>query len=367
MIGLPKTNKLFGFLSIYSLLIVLGMALAILLAQREEKRLKLPKDTVIDAALLAIPTGIIGARLYYVLFTLDAFKAQPWKVFFVWEGGLGIYGGLITAIIALFLFAKKRKLSFLLLLDILVPGVALAQSIGRWGNYFNMEAYGYQITNPAWQFFPFGVPIIQGGQLTWHLATFFYESLCTFIIFLILYALQKKKRYNGEVFFWYLLLYGAIRAVIEGLRSDSLYTTSAFRISQIVGLLSCLIVFVWLIAKAWQKKPRGSALLFIFAALYSAFELLCFWGWGRVFTPQWLQIALPALWLILLLALLIKSRLSFAQWKIPTLLNLLALALFPLLAPMNPLIFTTIFVALHMALYPCLCLWLTAATYKQGE
>ena len=234
---MPYSRYLVGQLPWYSALIVLGICLAIWLSTMEEKRLGLPRDTVLDLALWLVPLGIIGARAYYVLFSWDQFRDDPLSVLYIWHGGLAIYGGLIGGMAALLLFARRRKLKALTLLDMVVPGVALAQAIGRWGNFFNMEAYGGVVEQTALQWFPYAVLIPESGELVWHQATFFYESAWDFLVFLCLW-LGRKKRSTGDNFLLYLLLYGVGRALIEGLRTDSLMSLSGqLRISQVLSIL----------------------------------------------------------------------------------------------------------------------------------
>lgn len=128
----------------------------------------------------------------------------------------------------------------------IVPGLALAQAIGRWGNFFNMEAYGLPITDPAWQFFPAAVLIPEQGGAVWHMATFFYESVWDLLVFITLASIRRKTQKRGDLTLWYMLLYGAGRLVIEGLRTDSLMTTGgSFRISQLLSMLLCLSVALW--------------------------------------------------------------------------------------------------------------------------
>ena len=191
--AIPYNRNLLPGVSWYSALIVMGILCAILLAEKEERRRKLPKDTIIDLALWAIPAGIVGARLYYVFMSLDQFRANPVSVLYIWEGGIAIYGGILGGMLAVFLYARRKKLNFLTLTDVLAPGVLLAQAIGRWGNYFNMECYGPEILSPAFQFFPVGVLIPDGtGGYVWHMATFFYESLWNLCGFCALWALRKR-------------------------------------------------------------------------------------------------------------------------------------------------------------------------------
>ena len=252
--SIPYSRYLFGALPWYGLLIVCGIIAAVTLCIHEEKRLGLKTDTVIDAAFWVIPFGILGARLYYVAFQWDMFAPNPLSILRLWEGGLAIYGGVIGGLLAMLLFAIHRKMNPFILSDITVPGLALAQSIGRWGNYFNMEAYGREITNPAWQFFPIGVQIPSAEGYTWHMATFFYESSWNLLVFLILwFVIRKRSKATGTTTLWYLLLYGAGRFFIEGLRMDSLMT-STIRVSQLLSLVLVLLSAALLIAQAIRRK-----------------------------------------------------------------------------------------------------------------
>ena len=263
----------FGIVPWYSLIIVTGIALGIFLCGREEKRLGLPKDTAIDCALWAIPLGIIGARLYFVAFSWDQFASDLVRILYVWEGGVAIYGALIGGFLGLWLNAKRKKISLLTLLDMFAPSVVLAQALGRWGNFFNMEAYGELVLNPKWQFFPFAVyiPTAMGGE--WHLAAFFYESAWDFLCFALLMAFRKRMTRRGDVFLWYLLLYGAGRAVVEGLRLDSLmWLNGTVRVSQWLSLLAMAAVFVIFAVRMLKKSGRqlsfAAALLFLVHSFY---------------------------------------------------------------------------------------------------
>jgi len=249
----PSGRYLFGTLPWYSVLIVGTIALSLFLLAREEKRLSLPKDMVIDSAFYLIPLGIIGARLYYVVFEWRQFIQNPLDVFKIWEGGLAIYGALIGGFIGLLLFSKKRKLPFLMLLDFYSPAVVLSQAIGRWGNYFNQEAYGYAVTNPNHCFFPLAVLITTHSPPTWHYATFFYESLLDLIIFFILLARRRAPHRDGNIFLLYIMLYALGRAVIEGIRTDSLVIFGTVRVSQILSILLAISIFTYFMV----QKRRG--------------------------------------------------------------------------------------------------------------
>ena len=265
MSSIPYSRYLIYPVTWYSFLIVIGASLALLLSCKEEKRVQLPHDTVLDLALWLIPGGIIGARVYYVLFSFQQFQNDLLSVFRIWEGGLAIYGGIISGLLIMFLFCSRRKLPFLLLCDIIVPGLAAAQAIGRWGNWFNMEAYGLPVSGSFPCFFPLAVQIPADGY-TWHLATFFYESLWDFLIFVFLLLTRHThlNRKNGDVFFFYLFLYASGRLIIEELRMDSLYASSV-RISQLLSALLCaFILFRYRLSSVMpaRKHPFSHYVLF---------------------------------------------------------------------------------------------------------
>ena len=152
-----QERLLFGVIPVYGLLITLGIALAVFICSREEKRLSLPRDISIDLALWAVPAAVIGARLYYVVFQWKMYADDPVRILYIWEGGLAIYGGVIGGALGLFALSRKSKVPFARLTDLVAPVLILGQAIGRWGNFINGEAFGYAVTNPSWQFFPFAV------------------------------------------------------------------------------------------------------------------------------------------------------------------------------------------------------------------
>ena len=234
--SIPYSRFIIGTIPWYSMLIVCGVLSALLLCMHEEKRLTLKTDTVIDLAFWVIPCGLVGARTYYAVFNWQIFADDPLSVLRIWEGGIAIYGAVIGGLLGVVIFAKRRKMNPFTLTDIIVPGLVLAQGIGRWGNYFNMEAYGREITDAAWQFFPIGVQISNGGGYSWHMATFFYESCWDISVFILLwFVIRKRAQTPGTTTLWYLLLYGTGRFFIEGLRTDSLML-GHFRVSQLLSL-----------------------------------------------------------------------------------------------------------------------------------
>lgn len=268
--SVAPSRKIFGLIPWYSFLIVLGAAIAVFLAVREEKRTDLKKDTVLDFVLILLPAGIIGARIYYVAFSWSQFRDNLISVLKIWEGGIAIYGGVIAGLIAAWIFCRKRRISFLTLCDLIAPGLILAQAIGRWGNYFNQECYGLSVLNPALQFFPFAVQIQETDGLQWHMATFFYESFWNFLVFVFLMIARRKWfRYHGDVICFYALLYACGRLVIEDFRTDSLYASSTVRISQLLSVVICILLLIRYM-HLFRGKPSVhslSVLLPVIAAL----------------------------------------------------------------------------------------------------
>ena len=247
----------------YSVLILTGALLAVCIAAAQEKRQGFPKDTMIDLALRIIPVGIVSARIYYVVFSWEAFRDDFFSVFRIWEGGLAIYGGILGGLVTIILFCRKRHLSFYSVCDAIVPGLSIAQAIGRWGNFFNMEAYGKEVTNPSFCFFPVAVLIPGETGAVWHLATFFYESCWDFIVFIILMRLGTTGTHKeGRMLATYLVLYASARLIIEELREDSLYFNSV-RISQLLSILLILIVLLSMIFRLIRTR-KGKSFSFLF-------------------------------------------------------------------------------------------------------
>lgn len=247
-------NRLFGTVSVYGLLIAAGVALAVFLCSRREKEMGLPKDISLDVALWAVPFGVIGARIYYVVFQWEMYRDDPIRALYIWEGGLAIYGAVIGGAAGVWLLARRKKVPFLRLTDLVAPSLILAQAIGRWGNFFNGEAYGYIVENPVLHFFPVAVQV--AGE--WHMATFFYESLWDLIGFALLWRMRNRMGRDGNLFLLYLLWYGFGRAAIEGLRTDSLMLGS-LRVSQVLSLALCVIAAVLLYVRRRKDAPKQAS------------------------------------------------------------------------------------------------------------
>lgn len=238
----------------YGIIITFGIALALFLVwkicQKDTSKSKIKWDDITDFVLYAIPIGIICARLYYVIFKWDYYSQNLLDIFKIWNGGLAIYGGIIGGIITAVIFCKVRKIKFLDLCDFCAPFLALCQSIGRWGNFVNREAYG-QVTESLLKM---GIYDSNLNEYIYVQPTFLYESICTFIIFIVLMKLNKNKKFSGQSFYVYMIGYGIARALIEGFRSDSLYLGN-IRISQLLSLLFSTIfaLIYYFVAKKHKK------------------------------------------------------------------------------------------------------------------
>lgn len=246
----------------YGVIIAVGFLLAVVYTMRRVKEFGLDSDRVIDVLLGSVVTGMIGARIYYVVFSWDMYKNNLLDVFKIWNGGIAIYGGVIGALLGGWLFCRLRRVKFLPMCDLCAAGLMLAQGIGRWGNFVNGEAFG-SVTNLPWRM----VSAYEGGagttKIQSYLAslpeetlsalgenvgvhpTFFYESVWCILGFFFLMWLTSRRRFDGELILAYAAWYGAERAVVEGLRTDSLMLGN-LRISQFVAVITCLTALVLL-------------------------------------------------------------------------------------------------------------------------
>lgn len=243
------TIPIFGGIDVrwYGIFVTLGMVAAVLYTFYRSKN-KISTDDLLDMALFTIFFGVVGARLYYVI-TYGGYSFA--EIFQIWNGGLAIYGGIIGGILAIFGVCRYKKLNFLGMIDCIGPGVMIAQAIGRWGNFFNGEAFGGLVAEGSPLYFmrmglyphPFDFREIE-GMIYVH-PTFLYESMWNVVGFILINLFYKKKKFDGEIACWYLAWYGFGRMLIESLRTDSLMV-GPFRISQLVGLV-CFVVCTFFI------------------------------------------------------------------------------------------------------------------------
>ena len=227
----------------YGIIIAAGFLLAVYYAMKRADQFGLTQDNIIDMLICAVPLAIIGARAYYCLFSWNLYKDDPIRVLYIWEGGLAIYGGVIGAVIGLFIYTKVKKVKTSAMLDIGGLGLLIGQSIGRWGNFMNREAFGAQTNS----FLRMGLTDASGATIYVH-PTFLYESVWNAIGLLILHFYSKRRKFDGQIFLMYLGWYGLGRMFIEGLRTDSLYVGSSnLRVSQLLAGICFLAVVIFLV------------------------------------------------------------------------------------------------------------------------
>ena len=266
-----KSISIFGFsIAYYGIVIVTGMMIAIWIAQREAKRTGQNPEQYLDLAMIGIAAGILGARIYYVIFAWDYYKDDLLSIFNIRQGGLAIYGGIIGACIAVVIYSRKKKQNFGLLMDTASMSIVFGQIMGRWGNFFNREAFGdytnnlfaiqlpvsavraNEITQKMWDH----VVTVNGVEYIQVHPTFLYESLWNVGVLLFLFWFRKRKKFNGEVFLMYLIGYGLGRIWIEGLRTDQLLLpVVGLPVSQLLS--GCLVVGCTILV-VWKRKKLSS-------------------------------------------------------------------------------------------------------------
>ena len=252
----PYSFTVFGFeIYFYGVIIAAAFILAALFCARKAAEFGLTSDDLFDLVIWLIPACIIGARLYYVLFKLDYFIANPSKMFSLRDGGLAIYGGIIAGVITGIVWSRRKKIPVFAVGDLAAFGLLIGQAVGRWGNFINREAFGAETD----VFCRMGLTM--PGQETLYVhPTFLYESLWNLAGLIILCVLSKlgKRKYDGQLFWTYILWYGLGRAWIEGLRTDSLYIGSTdIRVSQLLAAVSALAALIVLIINAKKAhKPE---------------------------------------------------------------------------------------------------------------
>ena len=254
----PPRSIALGPLSIhfYGMIIAMGLVLAVVYATRRSKQFGIKEDDVLDGVLYVTPFAVLCARAYYCIFSWEHYADNPISVLYIWEGGLAIYGGVLGAAIGVTVLCRVKRIKLPAMLDLVSLGFLIGQSIGRWGNFFNREAFGAETDT----FLRMGLMNRYTGEVVCYHPTFFYESLWNAIGFLLLHQLSKKRQYDGQIALGYAAWYGLGRAFIEGLRTDSLYW-GPFRVSQLLAAVSCLAAVSVLL---WQMfRPHDPADLFV--------------------------------------------------------------------------------------------------------
>lgn len=240
----------------YSVLLLVAMIVGIMILLREGKKQNYPQDFLFNMCFWALIFGIVGARAYYVIFNWSIYASNPISILKVWEGGLAIHGGIIAGFITVYLYCKKYKVRLFKICDMAVPGLIIAQSIGRWGNFFNSEAHGEVVLKSTLENLHIPEFVIQGMYINgnYYHPTFFYESLWCLLGFIILMILKHYKYLKvGGLTCFYLCFYSVGRFFIESLRTDSLMI-GGFRVAQIISLIGFVIGILGLMILSRKGK-----------------------------------------------------------------------------------------------------------------
>ena len=251
----PPRSFTLGPLNIYfyGLIIAVGLMLAVLYCCKRSREFGIKEDDLIDGVIWVTPFAILCARAYYVIFSWEQYAVNPIKALYIWEGGLAIYGGVLGAIVGVLVFCKIKKLKVSTLLDLTLMGFLIGQSIGRWGNFFNREAFGAETDT----FLRMGLMNKYTEKVTYHHPTFLYESVWNALGFLIIHKLSKNRKFDGQVALYYAIWYGMGRCIIEGLRTDSLWW-GPFRVSQLLAAVSCFAAVIALILLSFKKHDPAA-------------------------------------------------------------------------------------------------------------
>ena len=235
-------------LNLYGIIIACGLLLAVLYGYRRAKHFGLREDDILDGVLWVTPFAILCARAYYCIFEWEQYAHDPISVLYIWKGGLAIYGGVLGAALGVIVFTRIKRIKLGAVLDIVSLGFLIGQSVGRWGNFFNREAFGAATDS----FLRMGLYNTVTGTTEYYHPTFLYESLWNAAGFVLLHLLSRHRKYDGQIALGYAAWYGLGRALIEGLRMDSLYW-GPFRVSQVLAAVSCVVAVAVLIVMAFRR------------------------------------------------------------------------------------------------------------------
>ena len=236
----------------YGVIIAFGLILAVLYGCKRSKEFGIKEDDLVDGVLWVTPFAIVCARLYYCIFSWDYYSRNPIEILYIWEGGLAIYGGVLGALAGCLVFCRIKKIKVAALLDLVLLGFLIGQSIGRWGNFMNREAFGAETEF----FLRMGLLNSRNSTIIYVHPTFLYESLWNATGFVLLHFLSKRRRYDGQIALSYAAWYGLGRAFIEGLRTDSLWW-GPFRVSQLLAAVSCFGALIALLVLSFRTHdPR---------------------------------------------------------------------------------------------------------------
>ena len=237
----------------YGVIIACGLILAVLYGCKRSHEFGIKEDDLVDGVLWVTPFAILCARAYYVIFSWERYAANPIEIFYIWEGGLAIYGGVLGALLGVAVFCRIKKIKISAMLDLVLMGFLIGQSIGRWGNFMNREAFGAETMS----FFRMGLLNPYTDIVTFVHPTFLYESAWNALGFVILHFASKHRRYDGQMALGYAAWYGLGRTFIEGLRADSLYW-GPFRVSQLLAAVSCFAAVIALILLSFKKHDPAA-------------------------------------------------------------------------------------------------------------
>jgi phosphatidylglycerol:prolipoprotein diacylglycerol transferase len=249
--GLAIGSLTFNF---YGLIIAVGLMLAVIYAWKRSLQFGIKPDDITDGVLCVAPVAIIFARLYYCIFNWKAggYAANPISVLYIWEGGIAIYGSVIGAVLATVVYCWYKEIKLTAVLDLVALGFLIGQFVGRWGNFFNREAFGYETES----FLRMGLYLTEEGAVSntmfYYHPTFLYESLWNMTGFVLLHFLSKRRQYDGQIALGYVVWYGLGRTFIEGLRTDSLYW-GQIRVSQALAAGSVIIAATVMVILAWRS------------------------------------------------------------------------------------------------------------------